>query len=685
MNITNAGAIQLRERIVRLPNITNLGWFVIFETAFYFAFYYGKSFSASTVSPFWFPSSILLCALLSTRPRYWWIFLLAPLPIRLFSEVSKNDALWLLLANHAVDSAKALVAASALRRLLPTPLRLETIQSFAVFAVIAGLLLPAAAAFAGAAVRISLGEPFWQTWQHRFFNDSLAQLILTPAILYFVGGEFRTLKLLSPQRRIEAGLGFGGLILTTYFASHMASSSTLLVEPQFYAPVVFLFWAAMRFGMFGASIAVVIFALSFTVAAAAGSGPFSGQSPEDVATCLRDFLLPRAIAVYLVALCTEETNRTQNFLRESEERFRSVANSAPVFIWTSGRDKLCDFVNECWLNFTGRPLQTQLGNGWAEGVHPHDVTRCLEVYQSAFEARRPFEMEYRLRRRDGEYRWVFDQGVPRYAPNGDFVGYIGSAMDVTDHKRAEELSNALAHHQRVAVIGELSAAIAHEVRQPLNAIMLNSSVICRLVESSNPPLSEIREIVSDIYGDVVRTNDVIIRTRALARKHEIQKQPIDINLTISHVLYLMATEAARRSIRIRTELGSCLPPALGDRTRLQQVLLNLIVNGMDAMTDAPEPARELTVRSKLDELDGIEVLVSDGGCGVAPDLLPHLFEPFFTTKKNGLGLGLAVSRTIVEAHQGRIWATNNSNAGITVHFTVQTVKSDEARMASAQF
>jgi PAS domain S-box-containing protein len=650
--------------------LANLAWFLVFEAAFYIAYHFAMSFSQAMPSPFWFPDSVLLCALLRSKPRYWWIFLLGVLPIRLWSTVARDVPLWVLSASYLLDSGKGLVAALALRRFLIHPLRLESIRDFIVFVLIAVLLVPAAFAFGGATMRAALDTDYWTTWKQWFMGDALAQLIVTPAILCLLMNGSRNLRALSPLRRIEAAASIGGLVVTGYMASHMGVSSTLLAEPRFYAPILFLFWTAIRFGLFGGSVAVMIYAALFVEAAVEGRGPFAGQSPADLAAALQNYLLPRCLALYLVALSVEQARRAESLFRESDARFRMVANSAPVMIWMSRPDMLCDFFNDTWLAFTGRPLEAELGNGWAEGVHPQDIAHCLDVYRTAFDARQPFEMEYRLRRRDGKYRWILDLGIPRYAVNGDFVGYIGSAVDITDRKRAEELSGTLAHLQRVSVMGELSAAISHEIRQPLNAILMNTAAVGRMLESGEQRLPELRDVVFEIREDILRANEVINRTQALARKQETLKAAVDINATILDVLHLLAGEAAQRFILFRTQLDHDLPPVFGNQTQLQQVLLNVIVNGMDAMKDARPAARELVLRSALREHDTIEIVVTDRGSGVAPELLPQLFEPFFTTKENGLGLGLAVSRTIIEAHRGRIWAENNPDAGLSVHFTL---------------
>jgi PAS domain S-box-containing protein len=365
-----------------------------------------------------------------------------------------------------------------------------------------------------------------------------------------------------------------------------------------------------------------------------------------------------------------EQRQTEAKRAESEERFRNMANHAPVMLWMAGRDKLCDFFNQSWLEFTGRTMEQETGNGWAEGIHPDDVKRCLETYHSAFDARQPFEMDYRLRRHDGEYRWVLDRGSPRFDSSGEFIGYVGSAVDITDRKRAEENDRQLAHLQRLAGLGELVATIAHELKQPLAAIMTNAESGQKWLESANPPLDELREVIADILEDDKRASEVISRIREFITRRETRIEPLDLNSAVTEVLRLIGGDAARRRVQLRAELAEGLPPALGDRVQLQQVLINLAVNGMDAMTNTPEATRCLTIQTKVNGGGYVEVAVMDRGGGIAPDRLAHLFEPFVTTKAEGMGLGLAISRSIIESHRGRIWAENIPGGGAAFYFTV---------------
>jgi PAS domain S-box-containing protein len=369
----------------------------------------------------------------------------------------------------------------------------------------------------------------------------------------------------------------------------------------------------------------------------------------------------------------EARRQAEAELRESEGRFRLVADSAPVMIWMSGTDKLCTYFNKPWLDFTGRSLDRELGNGWAEEVHPEDLRSCMVTYVQAFDRREAFRMVYRLRRHDGEFRWVLDIGVPRFNQDRSFAGYIGSCIDVTEQRRAEEqLRQAqadLARITRMAAMGELAAAIAHEVNQPLGAVVTNGNAALRWLAGQPRNLEEAREAIERTVREANRASDVIGRIRALLQKAPPQMERLDMNSVIREVLTLAGNELLRGGIAVQTELAPGIPNVLGDRVQLQQVLLNLILNAIEAMSTITDQPRELLITSAK-HADGVLIQVHDSGVGVDPEQADRILEPFFTTKHRGIGMGLSISRSIVEAHGGRLWFTPGSSHGVVFQFTV---------------
>jgi PAS domain S-box-containing protein len=390
--------------------------------------------------------------------------------------------------------------------------------------------------------------------------------------------------------------------------------------------------------------------------------------------------------IRLMGTCRDVTERklAEAELREGEARFRLVADSAPVMIWMSATDKLCTYFNKPWLDFTGRSIDSELGNGWAEGVHPADLQRCLDTYIQAFEHREAFRMQYRLRRYDGEFRWVLDIGVPRFNPDGSFAGYIGSCIDVTEQRRAEEQLHqaqaGLARVTRVAAMGELAATIAHEVNQPLAAVVTNASASLRWLAGQPPNLEEALEAIERTVREATRASNVIGRIRALLQKGPPQMERLDVNAIIREVLTLAGTELLRGGVVVQTNLAQDVPDVLGDRVQLQQVLLNLLLNGVEAMSTVTDRPRELIITS-ASHSDGVLIQVRDSGEGVDPEQADHIFDPFFTTKPQGIGMGLSVGRSIVEAHGGRLWFTPGPSHGVVFQFTMPKADTSDERAA----
>jgi PAS domain S-box-containing protein len=372
-------------------------------------------------------------------------------------------------------------------------------------------------------------------------------------------------------------------------------------------------------------------------------------------------------------------------LQESEERFRHMADTAPVLIWVSGPDKLYTFFNKGWLDFTGRSMEQELGNGWASGVYPEDLDRCLATYSSSFDARRTFQMEYRLRRADGEYRWILDNGVPLYREEV-FAGYVGSCIDITEQRRAEAASrrslDEIAHLNRVAAMGELTASMAHELNQPLAAILNNAQAASRFLGGESPDLAQVRECLTDIIADDKRAGEVIKTLRALLRRGESHASLVDLNEVVSDAIRLLGTDAMLRHASVKFEPLPAPRLVIGDRTQLCQVVLNLIVNGLEATAERPPVNRWVLVRTA--EADGgrVGLTVEDSGKGIAEKDLALVFEPFYTTKQEGLGMGLSISWGIVRAHGGQIWAENGARHGAIFHCVLPVAQ--QAAVAAAK-
>jgi PAS domain S-box-containing protein len=638
---------------------------------------------------------------------------------------------------------------------------------------------------------------------------------------------------------------------------------------------------------------------------------------------------------YARGVSRDVTRRKQGeeALLESEARFRTMADTAPVLIWVSGEDKLCTYVNKAWLEFTGRSMKENLGNGWSEALHPDDVEKALQTYSSAFDAREPFVMQYRLKRNDGEYRRITDQGVPRYGPRGNFRGYVGACVDITDllekeralrefeervtlaaeaahvgvwelnmktnelwmsdkarelfgfapeelitHKKfqdrvhpedralrdsavqhaietqsgyeieyrttladgtvrwigararcvgdedgaltrllgvsmdvtaqkqsrelfrmateaspsgivviddqgrivlvnshveelfgynreellekrieilvperyasqhpehranffaaptarvigagrelfgrrkdgsefpveiglspiqtpegmlvlaavvdisARKLAEAEAiqhreevgHLSRLAVMGELTASIAHELNQPLSGIISNASAGQRFIDRGNVDLRELRELLADIVADGRRAGEVIRGVRNMVKKGSRVRQRVNLNELATNVVRMVKSDAMLRSCDLDTLLEPDLPSIEGDPIQLQQVLLNLLVNAFDAMRDTPLSRRKVVIVTERNGNDAILTSVRDYGIGIPAEVRDRLFDHFFTTKPRGLGMGLAIVRSIVESHSGTIAGENAEGGGARFHFTLPVSRERAAHSA----
>jgi PAS domain S-box-containing protein len=349
-----------------------------------------------------------------------------------------------------------------------------------------------------------------------------------------------------------------------------------------------------------------------------------------------------------------------------DARFCEVMDAAPVMVWVSGKDKGCVWFNQPWLTFTGRRLAEEIGNGWLEGVHPHDFDRCMEVYLSHFDAGKDFRMQYRLRRHDGAYRWVDDTGVPRFAHDGTFLGYIGSCIDVHEHREVQsELSRRLqeiTELNRQADAAILAASIAHEINQPLAAIAANGAAGLRWLALETPNLERARGTLRNIIDAEQRAVEIIDSIRAIS-KREHRSAPLNLNELIREVLALLEAELQSHHVEVRTTFDETIPVVLGDRIQFQQVILNLIKNAVEAMSSVVDHSRALHLKTELGRTQTIVVTVQDSGTGIDLKNIDKIFDRAFTTKIHGMGMGLAICRSIVEAHNGRLWAEQVDQQG----------------------
>jgi len=309
-----------------------------------------------------------------------------------------------------------------------------------------------------------------------------------------------------------------------------------------------------------------------------------------------------------------------------------------------------------------------------ERIHPKDRLFVEHAVDRAVRERSDLEMDYRIVLPDGSTKYLQSLGHPVIRDSGDLVEFVGTVIDATERKRAEEaLREAqaeLAHVTRVTTLGEMTASIAHEINQPLAAVVNNASACLRWLAGQVPNLEEARQSAALIIADGHRAGEIISRIRALAKKAPPQKDWVNINETILEVIALARSEVEGNRVSLQTQLSDDVPLIVGDRIQLQQVILNLITNAIEAMSGVGERPRVVQVGSSKDESQGVRITVRDSGTGLDPKSLDHLFTAFYTTKPQGMGMGLAISRSIIEAHGGRLWAVPNDGPGATFQFTL---------------
>jgi PAS domain S-box-containing protein len=370
----------------------------------------------------------------------------------------------------------------------------------------------------------------------------------------------------------------------------------------------------------------------------------------------------------------EGLERAYEALQESEQRFRDYAETASDWFWATGPDHAFTYFSE-QASF-GRDWGTLIGKcRWDVAADVASEPEHWRQHMATLERREPFrDFVYQVRYVDGTLGFVSISGKPVWDAEGRFAGYRGVARDITERQRAEEalrLAQAeLAHVARLTTLGELTASIAHEINQPLGAMVNNASACVRWLAAQN--LEEARQSALRVVADGHRAADIIGRIRALAQKAPPHKDWLDLNATIWDVLALVRSEVQRHRVVVETHLAEEVPLVRADRIQVQQVLLNLLINAIEALSGVGDGPRALVVRSDTDASQGVLVTVRDAGPGLDPQHLDRLFDAFYTTKPHGLGLGLAISRRIIEAHGGRLWATPNTGPGATFQFTLPT-------------
>jgi two-component system cell cycle sensor histidine kinase/response regulator CckA len=338
--------------------------------------------------------------------------------------------------------------------------------------------------------------------------------------------------------------------------------------------------------------------------------------------------------------------RAEAELRESEERFRNMADTAPVMIWVTDPNKLGTFFNRRWLEFRGRTREQEMGCGWAEGIHPDDTEACMKIYASAFETRSGFQTEKRLLRADGEYRTLLCTGVPRFGENGGFAGYVGCSVDITDLRRTQERS---LETQKLESLGVLARGVAHDFNNLLGSILANTELALADLNGA----SVAREGIEEIQTVAVRASEIVRELMVFAGQENAVFEPVDLSELVGEMLQLLKISISKRAA-LKIDLDKDAPRIRANAAQMRQVVMNLITNASEALGENGGTISLSLRQVRSGAEDYLRLEVGDTGCGMTEETQARIFDPFFSTKFAGRGLGLAAVRGIIRSHGGTI-------------------------------
>jgi signal transduction histidine kinase len=636
------------------------------------------------VSTLWPPNAILLAGLLLTPLRSWGVVLLSVFVAHVVVQMQSGVPTAMLLCWFVSNCTEALIGAGAVRRFAGERPAFDGFSRVVVFLACAGFLGPFLSSFldAGFVVLNQWGDAgYWTVWRTRFLSNVLATLTLVPVIVMTAEG-WRRLRLVPLRARLEASGVFLALLATCSIIFVLQQPGPAASPALLYLPLPLLVWAAVRFGPWGASASLLSCALLSIAGAVRGQGPFVGHSPEENALAIQTFLILMWVPIMSLAAVVRECARAEDHARRSEEQLQLAIEGARLGRWDwdipSNRASWCEETRRIFgVEDDNAPVTFERFRAL---IHPDDRQMVSAAVIEAAEHSGELEVEFRGTDCGRGPRWILTKGKTLYDDAGRAVRMIGINVDVTERKIGElqihEQQRALAHLDRLSLAGELSVALAHEINQPLAAILTNARAARRFLAHDPPDLAQVCESLDAIADDDKRAADVIRRLHALLRRDEARWQPVSINAVVSDVVGIVRGDVISRGVSLVTEPMEGLPAVSGDRSQLQQLLFNLVTNGCEAMGSISEGRRRLSVATGIDPAGGVFVSVRDTGTGIAADQIDQIFEPFVTSKAGGLGLGLTICRSIVDAHSGRLWADNNAEGGASICFTIPAVSAN---------
>jgi two-component system, LuxR family, sensor kinase FixL len=635
------------------------------------------------VSLLWPPNAIVLAALLLCPPRAWVWPLLAVLPAHLISEVTSGVPLVMAACWYVSNISEALLGAGILYYVLGDSPRFDRVRHVVVYLGAAVICAPVLSTFLDAAFVALVGwrydGDYWAVFRSRLPSNALAALIVPPFAIIMARDSARLLRSVSPVRWLEVAVLLVALAAVSLIVFHQPRSPGEAAV-YVYAPLPLLIWVAVRSGVAGVSAGVAVLALVAITGTLSRMGPFVLPSAAISILSLQVFLIVAAATLMLLAAALAELHKARIAALRSQARLNLALNAARLGTWEWRMHS-----NRIIWRFAGRwgPILSGTLASHAELIdlaHPSDRARLLAATRAAREHAEDGDVEWRFHC-NGRVRWIRALGKVQRDAAGRPRSMIGVCLDVTRLKDQEiqhrTQRDKLRHLTLAATVGELAGTLAHELSQPLAAIMLNATVAQQEAQKASPDLQELRAILADIVADDQRAADVIHRLHALLPRGPVEREPVQVAESIHSLLALEHSDLVARNVTVELDIESQLPLVTAAPAQLQQVLLNLIVNACEAMAGLTGP-RHLRVAARHASGE-IHVAVSDNGPAV-PDF-ERVFEPFFSSHQR-VGLGLSVARSIVGAHGGRLWGLNNAAGGATFCIALPVSDTTAAEIAA---
>ena len=640
------------------------------------------------VSVLWPPNAILLAALILIPLRGWPTTLAAVFLAHLAVQFQSGVPAGMVLCWYVSNCAEAALGAWLLRRFTGRLPMFDTFRNCLAFLLCAGLIAPFVTSFvdAGFVALNAWGDASYATvWRTRFFSNVLATLTLVPFILC-TAQHLPRVRELPRASIVEAALSLAVLAAVCWIVFALPVAGSQMAAALLYAPLPLLVAAAIRFGPWGTSASMLVFALIAIWKAAHGEGPFVSNSSLENALSIQLFLIVAWTPVMFMTAIMRDRATAEARARASEEELAIAIDAAQLGRWEWDLNT----KHLTWSKLTRQMYEVPLDvpvtpETFQRLVHPDDMP-VLAAASAAGASGQSFEVEFRVRFADGRIKWIFSKGRTVFDADGRPARVVGVKVDITAKKTAElrmkQIEREVAHSSQVAVAGEFSLALARELQQPLAAILANAGAARRYLTHDPPNLQEVQQIVESIADDNRRAAAVVMQFRDVLRP-EGGWAPIDLMEAVSGVVDIARGDLISRGVSLTTRCATDLPLVGGDAMHLQQVVLNLIVNACDAMDGVPQESRRVMVELAKHPPDGVLLSVTDSGPGIPTDLGDHIFEPFVTTRSGRLGLGLAICRSVVSVHGGRFWVENPPGGGARFCLVLPSLSSSSREAVSA--